>query len=81
MYEYLLSDLSDLPGVTFVNPGSKVPEDQTAIDELLQTKSGSDGSTLQTVVSDNNTVSSDQFISISLCCTMIICIFLVLSRR
>ena len=82
MYDsILLSGLSDIPDVVIVNPGSKIPQDQAAIDELLQIKSESDGSTLQNVISDSNTVSADQFISISLCCTIIICCFLVISRR
>lgn len=81
MYEYFLCDLSDLPGVTFVDPGSKIPENQTSIDALLQTKRESDESILQTVDSNDNYCGSDLFVSISLCCTMVICLFLCLSRR
>ena len=82
MYDsILLSGLSDIPGITIVYPDSKIPEDQAAIYDEIQSRRETSESTLQNDVSISNTVSSDQFISISLCCTIIICCFLLISRR
>lgn len=71
---------SSLP--TIISPGSKVPTDQDAITEFLESRSNEE--TSSTIVYDrsNDVVALDQdtFVSVSLCCTIILCFFLILTR-